>query len=1029
MAIKSIDQRIDQLAIPDGPQQEMPAPIEPVTPDPSLTLEDPQLEPVQVASRIEGLTGILKSVQKATAPVETSPVKRAGKAKEVLAKDASDKPIDDIDVRAAVGEQPIRVEGDMVIAEPVAPATMFRVLESMKIQKVEGKPPTVRPNLDRIQSEDELKQFYLATVDEYSTFVDEQRRLGRTFEDIINDAKEIGDVQILQDLLKRAPGDDPFNDSRSFAARLAVLNLQSATLSAIKQAASTGNAKDILEAGRLMTLDGQASASLLGVTAETGRALAINRIIIGPDKARVRELRKTIESFELEKIGEVSEQEAAAILEQLGGKDKMLAALSSYEQLPNSNARGFYSKHMARAVLDSASEIYQSALVSGVQTHAFNILGSPLHYGMITAERFASALVGKDEALMQSTFASLRAFPRYWSQALSASAEAFKSEKTSDMATKFAQSRLATTAESFNVDPNSTLGKGIDYFGQAMRFMGFRVLTSADEGYKALFRGMEMEFAATDAASKAAIKAVENGASQADATKVAQDVYRATMNSDAAFEEASEMARVITFQDALEGKILGKMQEVMSHPVAKLAGFPFFKTVTQIGLRGLERSPMAIAMPRFFKAMNSADPRERNMALAKVGVSSAIASTFMTVDFWTEGEFRMTGYGPSDPKQRREWLAKNEPYSFGIRQKDGSYRWLSYKRYEPVGMALGSMADARDTVSHIDEPEAAENILMHVALSNLQYMTESQPALQFFAEIANTIGTRYEGEDDKFERILQLLQKQATEASLVVGQSAATLGVAPVGITNTIEKIMENPIKSKMPENQYAYAEIPGYRMSLRGAYEAIAEARAKASYFTGRGIRETNDWYEPVYREFDEWSSVANALPMQVKTKRYNAINEEMIKLKSGFPPISKSMNEPGIKLNDIQFDRYKELINYPERSAFAKEYFGIFLPKPILEQMVSTIADKETYDFSYDPNTGVRRPATPGDRARALQNVRAVYSSYAKDLMLLEFPELKTLVDERKAFEDAFGKAPQKLPLTPDTLEKIKQAPYNPR
>jgi hypothetical protein len=486
---------------------------------------------------------------------------------------------------------------------------------------------------------------------------------------------------------------------------------------------------------------------------------------------------------------------------------------------------------------------------------------------------------------------------------------------------------------------------------------------------------------------------------------------------------------VITFQDALEGKILGKMQEVMSHPVAKLAGFPFFKTVTQIGLRGLERTPMAIAMPRFFKAMNSADPRERNMALAKVGVSSAIASTFMTVDFWTEGEFRMTGYGPSDPKQRREWLAKNEPYSFGIKQKDGSYRWLSYKRYEPVGMALGSMADARDTVSHIDEPEAAENILMHLALSNLQYMTESQPALQFFAELANTIGTRYEGEDDKFERILQLLQKQATEASLVVGQSAATLGVAPVGITNTIEKIMENPIKSKMPENQYAYAEIPGFRMSLRGSYEAIAEARAKSSYFTGRGIRETNDWYEPVYREFENWASPANALPIQVKTKRFNGINEEMIKLKSGFPPISNSMNEPGIKLNDIQKDRYKELINYPERSAFAKEYFGIAVPKPILEQMVSTIADKETYDFSYDPNTGIRRPSTPGDRARALQNVRAVYSSYAKDLMLLEFPELKTLVDERKAFEDAFGKAPQKLPLTPDTLEKIKQAPYNPR
>lgn len=1029
MAIKSINDRLDTMVMPDGPQQELPAPIEPVPPDPALDVQDPQLEPVQVAGRVSGLTEVLKGVQKATQPIETSPAKRAKKAKEVLNQEQVNKPIDELDVKAAVGEESIKVEGDTIIAEPASPATMFRVAELMKIQKIDGKPPIVRPNTNRIQSEDELKQFYLATVDEYSSFVDEQRRLGRTFEDIMKDAEQIGDVQILRDLLKRAPGDDPFNDSRAFAARLAVLNLQAATLEAIKKAGASGNAKDILEAGRLMTLDGQASASLLGVTAETGRALAINRIIIGPDKARVRELRKTIESFELEKIGEVDEAEAAAILEQLGGKDKMAAALAAYEQLPNSNARSFYSKNMARAVLDSASEIYQSALVSGFQTHGFNILGSPIHYGMITAERFASAIAGKDEALMQSTFASLRAFPRYWSQALGAAAEAFKSEKTSDMATKFAQNRLATTAENFNVDPNSTLGKGIDYFGQAMRFLGFRILTTADEGYKALFRGMEMEFAATDAASKAAIKAVENGASEADAAKIAQDVYRATMNSDAAFEEASDMARVITFQDSLEGPLLGKMQEIMSHPVAKLAGFPFFKTVTQIGLRGLERTPMAVAMPRFFKAMNSADPRERQLALAKVGVSSAIAGTFMTVDFWTEGNVRITGYGPSDPKQRREWLAKNEPYSIGFKKGDGSYRWLSYKRYEPAGMAIGAMADVRDTVSHVGEPEAQENILMHLALSNLQYMTESQPALQFFAELANTIGTRYEGEDDKFERILQLFQKQATEAGLVVGQSAVTLGAAPVGMTNTIEKILENPIKSKLPENQYAYAEIPGYRMSLRGTYEAIAEARAKSSFFTKAGVPEYNDWYEPVTREFDEWYSVANTLPLQVKTKRFNAVNEEMIRLKSGFPPISKSMNEPGIKLNDIQFNRYKELINYPERSAFADEYFGAMKPQPILEALVATMADKETYNFSNDPETGVRRQATNGDKIRALQNVRAVYASYAKDLMLLEFPELKELVDQRKLFEDRYQRSPQKLPLTPDTLEKIKQAPYNPR
>lgn len=1026
MSIKPIDERLDQLVV--GDEKIDPATMTPVAP---VDVAAEREEPIQVAGILDrglgkGLGKVLKNVQKSTPTIETSPVKRFEAAKDELKVEADagvNKPTSgatEVDINAIVGEQPISVEGTRINVPPASPQTLFRVAESISKQPVAGRPPDIRVNLDVIKSEDELKQTYLAVVNEYQVWVDEQRRLGRTFDDIIADGQKIGDVSILKELARRSPGQDPFNDSKTFAANMAVLNLQSVTLSAIKKAADTGLSKDILEAGRLMALDGQLSASLLGMKAEQGRALAINRIIPSPDRERVRSLRKSIEQFGVEDIGKVdSEQEAAAMLEQLGGKDKMLAALSAYENLPNSNARAFYSSTMTRSVLDAASEIYQSALVSGVQTHLYNFLGSPIHFGMVTAERFAAAIAGKDEPLFQSTMASLRAFPRYWSQALSAAGEALKTEKTSDMATKFAQSRIATKAENFNVDPNTPLGKSIDYFGQAMRLMGFRVLTAADEGYKALFRGMEMEFMATDAGSKAFIKAVESGADEATASKIASDVYRATMKSDAAFEEASEFARVITFQDKLNGEFLGRMQEIMAHPVAKLGGFPFFNTVTQIGLRGMERTPFAAAMPRFWKAMSSPDPVERNIALAKVGVSSAIASTFMTVDFWTEGNIRITGHGPSDPKQRREWLAKNEPYSIGVRQKDGNYKWIGFKRYEPSGHALGVFADVRDTVSHIDDPEASEQILMKLALANMQYMTESQPSLQFFAELANTIGNSYEGEDDKAERILQLLQKQATEVGLVIGQSVVTGGLAPTGMTSTIEKIMENPIKSKIPENQYAYAEIPGYRMSLRAVYEAIAEQRAKSSFFTGSGVPETNEWFEPITREFDGWASVANALPLQVKTKKYNAVNEEMIKLKSGFPRLSPSMGEPGIKLNDIQMRRYKELSNYPDRSVAAEQYFGGQKPEPLLEVLIKHINSPE-YQIAYD-DYGNQIQAQPGDKIVALQNIVSAYRSRARDLMLLEFPELKAMIDQRNDFKKKTGKLPSKLPLSGETQSKL--------
>ena len=1036
MSIKSINDRLDQMVVPDGPQQNIPEPIMPEQPDPAVGAEnDPATtdQPIILAGKTEALKGIIstiKEVQKTTPPAEVSPVKRAEEAKKVVDPTNVDKPIDQVDINRALGEQPISIEGTTLVVQPASPEALFKVSELIKVQPTTGRPPDVRVNIDRINSEDELKQSFLAVVETYSSYVDEQRRLGRTFDDIIEDARQIGDIKSLKALLKRQPGDDPFNDSKQLAANIAVLNFQALTLDAVKKAGETGSAKDILEAGRLMTIDGYASAALLGSKAEAGRALSINRIITAPERERVRELRKNIEAFELEKIGgDIDEAEAAAILENLGGREKMLGALQAYEQLPDSRSRQFYAKTMAKATLDSASEIFQSAIVSGFQTHAFNFLGTPIHYGMITAERFASALAGKDEALMQSTYASLRAFPRYWAQALSASAEAFMTEKTSDMATKFAQNRLATSAENFNVDPNSTLGKSIDYFGQAMRLAGFRVLTTVDEGYKALIRGMEMEFAATDAATKAAIRAIENGASEAEAAKISTEIYQATIKSDAVFEEASEMARVATFQDKLDGEFLGKMQEIMSHPIAKLSGFPFFKTVTQIGLRGMERTPMAVAMPRFWKAMGSADPRERNLAMAKLGVSSAIAGSLMTIDFWTNGEVVMTGHGPSEPKQRRAWLEKNEPYSFGIKRQDGSRTWISFKRYEPIGQPLATMADIRDTVSHIDDPEVAENLLIHLALSNLQYITESQPALQFFGEIANTVGPWYEGEEDKAERLLRLFQKQVVSTGLTISQSVATGGIAPVGITNTIEKVMENPIKSREAWNQYDYLEVPGYRMTLRPTYEAIAEARSRSSYFTGYGVGDTDDWYEPKYRTFDEWASPANVLPIQVKNKKYTAISDELIKLKGGFPPLSRSMNEPGIKLNDIEWDRYKELVNYPERSARADEYFGASKPGPLRDTLIKAIADKGTYDIGYDPDTGIPRPATNGDKLRSLNNIRSAYTSYAKDLMLLEFPRLKTLIDERNKFEELTGKRPQKLPLGAETLEKIQQRQYNPR
>ena len=60
----------------------------------------------------------------------------------------------------------------------------------------------------------------------------------------------------------------------------------------------------------------------------------------------------------------------------------------------------------------------------------------------------------------------------------------------------------------------------------------------------------------------------------------------------------------------------------------------------------------------------------------------------------------MTGNGPSDPRQRKEWLKNNQPRSIRIGGK-----WVSYDRIEPANMFFSAVADV---VYAVNENQMAE---------------------------------------------------------------------------------------------------------------------------------------------------------------------------------------------------------------------------------------------------------------------------------------------------------------------------------
>ena len=100
-------------------------------------------------------------------------------------------------------------------------------------------------------------------------------------------------------------------------------------------------------------------------------------------------------------------------------------------------------------------------------------------------------------------------------------------------------------------------------------------MIAMDEFFKTLSRGASESIAvrAEQDARKAALK---NGASKTDAEQAGVDAYITTLGDENAFEQASEFARMVTFQDNVPG-FLGAAQGIYVSPKLQKYGFHFIK--------------------------------------------------------------------------------------------------------------------------------------------------------------------------------------------------------------------------------------------------------------------------------------------------------------------------------------------------------------------------------------------------------------------------------------------------------------------
>lgn len=99
---------------------------------------------------------------------------------------------------------------------------------------------------------------------------------------------------------------------------------------------------------------------------------------------------------------------------------------------------------------------------------------------------------------------------------------------------------------------------------------------------------------------------------------------------------------------------------------------------------------------------------KQDKAIARMALGSAVGA-YATYLVMNDG---LTGYGPTDPKERQTWLINHQPYSIKI---GGS--WLSLQRFGPIGSMLGIHANLAEIIPHLqpdsDELKKAVALIVH----------------------------------------------------------------------------------------------------------------------------------------------------------------------------------------------------------------------------------------------------------------------------------------------------------------------------
>ncbi|GFZ89559.1 MULTISPECIES: hypothetical protein [Sphingobium] len=230
-----------------------------------------------------------------------------------------------------------------------------------------------------------------------------------------------------------------------------------------------------------------------------------------------------------------------------------------------------------------------------------------------------------------------------------------------------------------------------------------RLLSSADELYKAMARRMELNGLAV---RKAAAEGLRGDAGKRRAAELVANP------TDEMLEQAFDYGRYLTFQRPL-GKV-GRAATMLSNssPVMKMV-LPFVRTPTNLLKFSLERSPAAPLLSEWRRDFRAGGAK-RDLAVARAMVGSGVGALVMEL----ASQGLVTGNGPADEKARALMLADGwQPYSIKIGDE-----YLSYQRLDPFASTLGVAAGMVELQDHMTEKQR-EDVALLVTASVMQNLS------------------------------------------------------------------------------------------------------------------------------------------------------------------------------------------------------------------------------------------------------------------------------------------------------------------